>query len=639
VFTSKEETLKFSATFETTGSGLREDTDLFENVDSGNEVSFTAANHTPSGSKVYRMNQSNPSGPGIMLRVYPGDTVEPSVYAYHENSSGYGTNSAGLSSMIAAIAGAFGGQSGGSEGQQAIFDAFDDALTVLGLGGNQGDDRPAAYLNYLFFDETDGFDYQNQDDDYGWKEVPAGAYYSKTLVQLDSAIKIKVPGYLYIYLSYENESNNYVYFDDLKINYQKSKIVQSNNYYAFGLQTKDSWTRIDTKPNQYLYNAGSELNVATSNYDMMFRSYDPAIGRMSGVDPMVNSFASLTPYNYSFNDPVFWNDPSGAIADGGPNAGQRKFGPESGNKYEDCSCGGSNDMYGNGGFTGVGTYYFGGLMFVVDWGNGTTTVDAGMDSGFTPVTYFSNDMAIVTDSRIVYEDLFSSLETWNEGAGSVWRSNRGSSSHYRALGNEVTQAVHGAGQAFAANPFGGAFLGLVTAGPMIGMGGFIGKAALSSRIISAGVDLATQLTINSISAGNLSTGFSRVNWTSVAMSGANPSANLTNILRNSALSSAFELRVSDSRNILNGGKSLGDVAISVGISGASYGLMKGLGSVGNYGVGYSRSAESSLSSNGFAYTSSAMNSVTYIWLGSKVLSVSGGYASFGSTLSGSLTGN
>jgi len=630
VFTSKEETMEFMATFETTGSGLREDTDLYENVDSNNEVSFPSANHTSGGSKVYKMNQTTPSGPGIMLRVYPGDTVEPSVYAYHENSSGYGTSSTSLAAMVTAVAGAFGGANGGGGESQAIYDTFNDALGVLGLGGNQGDDVPAAYLNYIFFDESNGFDTLYQHDDYGWKPVQSSAYFNKTLVQFDSVITIDKPGYIYVYLSYENESDNWVYFDDLKVTYTKSQVVQSNNYYAFGLQTKDSWTRMDTNPNQYLFNTGSELNEATSNYEMMYRNYDPAIGRMSGVDPMVSSFASLTPYNYSFNDPVYWNDPSGAVPE--------KV-TENGGNYEDCSCGGNNDMYGNGGFTGVGTYYFGGLMFVVDWGNGTTTVDAGMDSGITPVTYFSNDMAIVTDSRIVYEDLFSSLETWNEGAGSVWRSNRGSSSHYRALGNEVTQAVHGVGQAFAANPFGGAFLGLVTAGPMIGMGGFIGKAALSSRIISAGVDLATQLTINSISAGNLSTGFSRVNWTSVAMSGANPSANLTNILRNSALSSAFELRVSDSRNILNGGKSLGDVAISVGISGASYGLMKGLGSVGNYGVGYSRSAESSLSSNGFAYTSSAMNSVTYIWLGSKVLSVSGGYASFGSTLSGSLTGN
>jgi len=48
---------------------------------------------------------------------------------------------------------------------------------------------------------------------------------------------------------------------------------------------------------------------------------------------MVNSFASLTPYNYSFNDPVYWNDPSGAVPE--------KV-TENGGNYEDCSCG----MYG-----------------------------------------------------------------------------------------------------------------------------------------------------------------------------------------------------------------------------------------------------------------------------------------------------
>ncbi|MCB9236357.1 MAG: hypothetical protein H6580_00350 [Flammeovirgaceae bacterium] len=254
------------------------------------------------------MNQTTPSGPGIMLRVYPGDTVEPSVYAYHENSSGYGTSSTGL----AAMAGAFGGANGGGGESQAIYDTFNEALGVLGLGGNRGDGTPAAYLNYLFFDELNGFDTLYQHDDYGWEAVPSSAYYNKTLVQFDHAITIKKPGYIYIYLSYENESNNWVYFDDLKVAYTKSKVVQSNNYYPFGLQTSNSWTRIDTKPNQYLYNAGSELNDATGSYEMAYRGYDPAIGRMSGVDPMVNKYASMTPYNYSMNDPIYYNDPTGA---------------------------------------------------------------------------------------------------------------------------------------------------------------------------------------------------------------------------------------------------------------------------------------------------------------------------------------
>jgi RHS repeat-associated protein len=117
---------------------------------------------------------------------------------------------------------------------------------------------------------------------------------------------------LYIYLSYENESQNWVYFDDLKVTYKKSQVVQSNTYYAFGMQTSESWTRTDTQPNKYLYNGGSELNNVTGNYEMFFREYDPALGRMNAIDPMASKYASLTPYNYSFNDPVTFNDPSGA---------------------------------------------------------------------------------------------------------------------------------------------------------------------------------------------------------------------------------------------------------------------------------------------------------------------------------------
>jgi hypothetical protein len=53
----------------------------------------------------------------------------------------------------------------------------------------------------------------------------------------------------------------------------------------------------------------------TSNYEMFYRGYDPSIGRMSGVDVMADSYSSLTPYNYSFNDPVYWNDPNGDCPD------------------------------------------------------------------------------------------------------------------------------------------------------------------------------------------------------------------------------------------------------------------------------------------------------------------------------------
>ncbi|MFN3841620.1 MAG: hypothetical protein ACK4RF_13015, partial [Cyclobacteriaceae bacterium] len=52
----------------------------------------------------------------------------------------------------------------------------------------------------------------------------------------------------------------------------------------------------------------------------------PALGRMNAVDPMASKYASLTPYNYAFNDPVFWNDPLGADPwNNGPYAGSMAY--------------------------------------------------------------------------------------------------------------------------------------------------------------------------------------------------------------------------------------------------------------------------------------------------------------------------
>lgn len=88
---------------------------------------------------------------------------------------------------------------------------------------------------------------------------------------------------------------------------------KSYKYYPFGLQTSASWTRESTTGNQYLYNAANELNKTSGWYEMYFRGYDPAIGRMLQIDPFAALFASKTTYNYALNNPVMMNDPSGGL--------------------------------------------------------------------------------------------------------------------------------------------------------------------------------------------------------------------------------------------------------------------------------------------------------------------------------------
>jgi RHS repeat-associated protein len=118
-------------------------------------------------------------------------------------------------------------------------------------------------------------------------------------------------------VSNENAPLVDVYFDDVKITHTPSNLIQSNEYYPFGLQTANSWTRENVTGNNFLANGGTELNTTTSLYDLDFRNYDPILGRMNQVDPMASRYGSLTPYQFANNNPVYYVDPSGAttIAD------------------------------------------------------------------------------------------------------------------------------------------------------------------------------------------------------------------------------------------------------------------------------------------------------------------------------------
>ncbi|UII34128.1 hypothetical protein LVD17_09910 [Fulvivirga ulvae] len=93
----------------------------------------------------------------------------------------------------------------------------------------------------------------------------------------------------------------------------EGKVVQSNNYYPFGLQQSTSWTRAEQTPNAHKFNAATEYNDFTDTYDTPFRQYDPATGRFNGVDALAHMMPNLTPYRFGFNNPVSFNDPTGLI--------------------------------------------------------------------------------------------------------------------------------------------------------------------------------------------------------------------------------------------------------------------------------------------------------------------------------------
>ncbi len=315
--------------------GNRSSLGLFDHTDAGTTYTYSQLLHGGNGSQV---------GLAKSFKVFPGDKVKIEAYAKYWNETSTTSN---LSGFAAALAGAFGVSSGSTGEALKAYTGLNNYGGVVAAGGGSGStSSPKAFVNILIFDK----DYKFLDIAFQQISTNAEQVGASPVVDheyLMSEYDIKEAGYAYIYVSNENATQVDVYFDDITMTYTPNRVIQSSEYYPFGLQTANSWTRESSK-NDYLYNAGSELNAASGWYEMFYRGYDPALGRMLQVDPMASSFTSVSPYNYSFNDPVFFNDPSGASPNNGiPIPTSSAEGPSSG--------GGGKSFFSLGGKIGLGS--------------------------------------------------------------------------------------------------------------------------------------------------------------------------------------------------------------------------------------------------------------------------------------------
>ncbi len=409
-------------------------------------------------------------------------------------------------------------------------------------------------------------------------------------------------------------------------------------------------------PYNYAFNNPVNLNACPSAVQ---RRRDPALGRMTGIDIMAGKYSSQTPYNYAFNSPINLNDPSGAdpmsyclICGGLQNNPYSTYNDWWRSAPIDSGSGGPGSQMG--GHITLGS--------AGDWANPYRTFSANVGamslrfaqnyySGLSNQQRFNlaKSHSIVSFSEFEWYDPPITIVTGSLEDGTLTATAQRSYlvpkiirkplpewqiEHLRTMNNPLVRAIHSGQSAFFSHPVTQGAIALLGGVVASGLGATYGlavkatslatRATEAERGVSAGIDFSSQVVFNTMAnGGNVLDAISGVNVTSIAVSAFNPTAKFGNVILNSSVGSAFELRFSGKSDNIFTGKSISDIGRSALVAGVTYGAVRGFGLAGNSGLNYAKTRANSLDGAGFKYTSSAYNTVAWIGVSSKVLSTTG----------------
>jgi RHS repeat-associated protein len=299
---------------------------VFGQTGSANEVESTrysaSSTHWQSpdiGSSVSQLgnNAGHNIGPNTLQKVMAGDKVSASVQYYYQAATG-GDNPNIVSTLLTSLGQAIIGGGAASDLVKSSVAPINNQLN--GVNGflqavhpaSDGTNTPRAYLTALFFDERFNF-IEAVDGGVMQQQVAASVPAEGALLGWGN-FKAPKNGYVYVYVS--NQSDQDVYFDNMKVGITRGNIIEENHYYAFGLKIsgissqKPGHINEGTLKNNYRYQGDySEMDDDLGWSDFTFRSYDVQIGRWLQID-IVDRFTS--PYAAMDNDPISNTDPDGA---------------------------------------------------------------------------------------------------------------------------------------------------------------------------------------------------------------------------------------------------------------------------------------------------------------------------------------